>query len=518
MKNVSFEILVCDMKFRKKKYKQSNIEDQIIVPKPLARKFTLIFLMLIVVTNVIFLLLNGAFLKGYYERHRITNIKEAYHKLNEASIAGEISKNSFTDELRRLCNTYNIDVVIIDEDSEMVLSSMNGPNPMIRQLLDNVFMEQNNSNKIYEENAVYTIERYDDEATRLQYMSMWGVLDNGHLFMIRSALESIRDSARLTNQFMMHIGVGMILLGGVFVWIVAYKQTEPILELARISKKMAQLDFDTKYTGEDKDEIGVLGKNINEMSDTLERTISELKTANIKLQQDIEKKEQIDEMRKEFLANVSHELKTPIALVLGYAEGLQDCLHDDAESREYYCEVIMDEAKKMDNMVKKLMMLNQLEFGNDGAVMERFDIVALIRNYVQSLDILLKQQEIVATISSDKESMFVWADEFGIEEVVRNYCSNAMNHVDEHKKINIDISTKNDKVRVSVFNTGKQIPREALPQIWDKFYKVDKARTREYGGSGVGLSIVKAVMETLNEQYGVANKEDGVEFWFELST
>lgn len=280
--------------------------------------------------------------------------------------------------------------------------------------------------------------------------------------------------------------------------------------------EMANLNFEAKYTSTSEDEIGVLGNNLNRMSKALEKTISELQTANNELQKDIEKKEQIDEMRKEFLSNVSHELKTPIALIQGYAEGLQECINDDPESREFYCEVIMDEAAKMNNMVKKLLTLNQLEFGNDTVTMERFNLTDLVNGVVQSAQILASQKE--AEISFlQTEPVYVWGDEFKIEEVVTNYVSNALNHVDGEKKIEIKAVRRDDVIRLSVFNTGEVIPEEDLEKIWIKFYKVDKARTREYGGSGIGLSIVKAIMDSMNQKCGVINYENGVEFWFELA-
>ena len=249
---------------------------------------------------------------------------------------------------------------------------------------------------------------------------------------------------------------------------------------------------------------------------TLEATISELKTANNVLQKDIEKKNEVDEMRKEFLSNVSHELKTPIALIQGYAEGLKEGINDDdEESRNFYCDVIIDESGKMNNMVKKLLTLNQLEFGNDVVSMERFDIVTLIRNYIQSADILIKQNE--AAVRFEKEEpVYVWGDEFKTEEVFMNYFTNALNHLDGERVVDIKLSQEGKKVRISVFNSGIPIPEESLPHLWEKFYKVDKARTREYGGSGVGLSIVKAIMESMNQKYGVVNYENGVEFWFEM--
>ena len=279
----------------------------------------------------------------------------------------------------------------------------------------------------------------------------------------------------------------------------------------------SKLDFEAKYQGKAHNEIDLLGENINKLSDSLEKTISELKTANNELQRDVEKKEAIDEMRKEFLANVSHELKTPIALIQGYAEGLQEEINDDPESRQFYCDVIVDEAAKMNNMVKKLLTLNQLEFGNDVVAMERFDLTALVKNYIQSAAILTKQHEITVRME-EYPPIYAWADEFKIEEVFMNFFSNAVNHCEDDKIIEVKMEQKDGKVRVSVFNTGKPIPEDSIHHIWEKFYKVDKARTREYGGSGVGLSIVKAIMESMNQQFGVNNYNNGVEFWFELET
>ena len=216
-----------------------------------------------------------------------------------------------------------------------------------------------------------------------------------------------------------------------------------------------------------------------------------------------------------FLSNVSHELKTPIALIQGYAEGLSEGVNDDPESRSFYCEVIMDEAAKMNNMVKKLLTLNQLEFGNDRVNMERFDIVALVENHIQSAGILTKQNGIQVRMDQ-REPIYVWGDEYKVEEVIMNYFSNAVNHCRGEKKIVLAFEESQDKVKIGVFNTGDPIPEESIPHLWEKFYKVDKARTREYGGSGVGLSIVKAIMESMNQDYGVENYTNGVLFWIKL--
>jgi len=166
-------------------------------------------------------------------------------------------------------------------------------------------------------------------------------------------------------------------------------------------------------------------------------------------------------------------------------------------------------------MVRKLLTLNQLEFGNDQVTMERFDITQLVKGVISGMKLLIEDKGAEVTINTD-EPVYVWGDEFKIEEVVTNYMSNALNHLDYDKKIDVRIIRENGLVRVSVFNTGNPIPEGDIDKIWDKFYKVDKARTREYGGSGIGLSIVKAIMESHNQQCGVKNYEDGVQFWFTL--
>ena len=178
-------------------------------------------------------------------------------------------------------------------------------------------------------------------------------------------------------------------------------------------------------------------------------------------------------------------------------------------------DVIIDESSKMNNMVRKLLTLNQLEFGNDQVTMERFDITQLVKGVISGMKLLIEDKGASVTINTD-EPVYVWGDEFKIEEVVTNYMSNALNHLDYDKKIDVRIIRENGLVRVSVFNTGNPIPEGDIDKIWDKFYKVDKARTREYGGSGIGLSIVKAIMESHNQQCGVKNYEDGVQFWFTL--
>ncbi|WWR17187.1 HAMP domain-containing sensor histidine kinase [Lachnospiraceae bacterium JLR.KK008] len=482
------------------------------------RQLALVFIILITGTIFCSWFFNVTFLESYYMNKKENALMNVYHKINEASVDGGMEAETFDMELLKICGKYNVHLLVLDENFQLLKATMHDPDILVRQLLDNIFFAGSHSQyeKILDQTQDYVLHSIIDTKNHEEYIEMWGFLESGALFLLRTPKEGIAESAQIANRFLVYTGLASLLIGSGIIWIVSRKITEPILELARISEKMACLDFETKYEGNMKNEVGVLGDNMNLLSRTLEGTISELKTVNNELKKDVEKKERIDEMRKEFLSNVSHELKTPIALIQGYAEGLREGINEDPESREFYCEVIMDEAARMNNLVQKLLTLNQLEFGNDAVEMERFDLTAMITTLVQSADILAKQSGIQVKIDS-REACYVWADVYKTEEVIRNYFSNALNHCSGEKIIHIHMTREQDKVRVGIFNTGRPIAEDALPHIWEKFYKADKARTREYGGSGVGLSIVKALMESMNEQYGVTNYDNGVEFWFELA-
>ncbi|MDY3248861.1 MAG: HAMP domain-containing sensor histidine kinase [Candidatus Choladocola sp.] len=466
-------------------------------------------------------LANNFFLEDFYYVRKKEVLEQAYEALNEnINDSGKMEGDELNDFVQR-CNTNNISFLVTDENYNKLMWTTDISayvDIMVGRLNGyGIRIDSNQPEFVMEQNDRYTIQKKYDSAIRLDYLEMWGALDKGFYFFMRINVTGIRDSIRIANEFLKYICLTGIVLTTFLIWFVSKRVTKPLTELTELSKRMADLDFDVKYTSGGKNEVGQLGEHFNKMSENLEKAFSQLMTANNELQQDIEKKEKIDDMRKEFLSNVSHELKTPIALIQGYAEGLQECVNDDAESREFYCEVIMDEASRMNGLVQKLLTLNQLEFGNEQVVMERFDLADLIRNKIQSVMILAQQKEAELIYEGD-ETLNAWGDEFKVEEVLTNYLSNALNHVSGERRIEVTAraSEDTDKIRVTVFNTGECIPEEDMARIWDKFYKVDKARTREYGGSGVGLSIVKAIMESFHQDYGVRNRDDGVEFWFEL--
>ena len=466
----------------------------------------------------VMLLVNSLFLEKFYLRKKTESLKKVYNTMNDTSDTRYYSSLADDEKFKQYCDENNLSMIVVEDVTSRILFAYAKNSERLYSEIQFGVLDDfvRGKREILEATDNYIVEKKTDDVKAMDSVNMVGVLDNGNGFLITTPAQSLKDSALISNVFYLYIGLFTIFISSVVIWFISRHITRPLQQLSELSKEMANLNFDAKYTSTSEDEIGVLGNNLNRMSGELEKTISELRTANNELQKDIEKKEQIDEMRKEFLSNVSHELKTPIALIQGYAEGLQECINDDQESREFYCDVIIDEAAKMNNMVKKLLSLNQLEFGNDTVNMERFDLTELVRGVVQSAQLLASQKEAEIRFLQE-EPISVWGDEFKIEEVVTNYVSNALNHVDFEKKIEIKAVKRGDVVRLSVFNTGARIPEEDLDKIWIKFYKVDKARTREYGGSGIGLSIVKAIMDSMNQKCGVINYENGVEFWFELA-
>ena len=479
----------------------------------------LILTMVVIVAGTVAMcwFFNTTFLEKYYMLNKQDSLIDGYDVINGASETGELNSSEFDVTFDNLCANGNIAVMIISSNRAIVRSSVNDNQVILMEFMNILFGDDRNQTEILQRSDNYVIQKQTDTRLSSEYMVLYGTLSNGNLILMRTAVESIRESAKISNQFLVYVGVLAIAISAIVTVFVSKRITTPISELTDISKRMTELDFDAKYVskGHRKNEIDELGEHFNRLSCALESTISELKSANNELKQDIEKKTEIDEMRKEFLSNVSHELKTPIALIQGYAEGLQDNVNDDPESREFYCEVIVDEADKMNKMVKKLLSLNQLEFGNGQVHLEHFDLQQVVQSVLSSSEILFRQKEVTLSYDGD-HPVYVWADEYMTEEVVMNYVSNALNHIDGEKIIEVKIVSHDGKARVSVFNTGKPIPEEDIDKIWSKFYKVDKARTREYGGNGIGLSIVKAIMEAHNQAYGVKNYDNGVEFWFEL--
>ncbi len=369
------------------------------------------------------------------------------------------------------------------------------------------------ANELVDKKYVFTMQ--NDNLLKTEFMVLTYVLSNGDILISVTSLAPISESAKIANNFLLYTGIFIIVFGIIVTYLFSKRFTRPILHVNSVVRDIAKLDFSKKCEVKSDDEIGELARSINLVSEKLESTIMELNEKNKKLQEDILRERKIDEMRKEFISNVSHELKTPLALIQGYAEGLKSNVANNQEDKEFYCDVIMDETKKMDRLVKDLLKLSHLESEYNTLEKQNFNINNLVNRIIQKYEPIFKEENI-KFIWENNENIEVLGDKLKIEQVIINYINNAINHGENEKVVKISLEDFVDKVRITVFNTGKNIPEEYLAKIWDSFYKVDKARTRSYGGSGLGLSIVKEIMNLHGNDFGVKNVENGVEFWFEL--
>ena len=494
--------------------------------RSLRLEFTVTIFVLICAVVLLGILMNGMLLERYYtsrKRQAMENVRVA---VDAASDSGAISSDAFDQELLRAMDRNGIAIVVMDAESRTIKAYATDRETMQRRLWENLIAlsgleaaERDAMSAAVTQTLVsapdHVLQVVRDHYTETDYMELFGILDEGSVYLLRTPLESARQSTGIANRFFMLAGLFAALAGGAAAYIVTGRMTRPILGLSEISRRMRGLDFSARYEGRERNEIGELGRNINDLSSSLEETISALKTANAELESDIRRREETDRMREEFISGVTHELKTPLAMIQGYAEGLAENVSESPEDRAFYCDVIVDESRRMNAMVNRLLTLNELTFGRVEVRMERFDLAEMIADFLSSAQIL-PQQEGVTVRFDPKGPAYVWADRFLTEDVLSNYFSNAVHHAAGEKVIDIRLDRQGDGIRTTVFNTGDPIPEEALPHIWEQFYKVDKARTRAYGGSGVGLSVVRAAMNLMHRPCGAGNVDGGVAFWFDL--
>ncbi len=474
----------------------------------------------IIILIIVFLVIvNNLVLGQFYIYSKRQALKSVYETVNDYYQSPQ--SQDLETQLEKIAIQNNFDILIKNNQNVSIYTSNKDFYSTLGQMNEMTLKFKVGMGEIIEESDQYVIKKIKDNNNGVTYVLLSAKLDNGYQLYIRIPINAIQESVKISNNFLYLMAGMTILISAVIVSYVSRRFTDPILELNDIAKRMSNLDFSQKYRITDVgDEINNLGKSINAMSTTLEKTIKQLRKTNLELEKDIEEKSKIDEMRKSFISDVSHELKTPIALIQGYSEGLLENVNTDEESRKFYAEVILDETNKMDKLVKQLLQLMKLEYGKREFNDAKFDIVELEKEVVRKSKVMLEEKGITVEFETPEE-VTVMADDFYIEQVVSNYLTNAIKNikeVDNKKIIKIEnvVDVENSKVRVKVFNTGDNIPEEHMAKIWNRFYKIDESRNRTDGGTGIGLSFVKAVMNNYQNNYGVINKDDGVEFYFEL--
>ena len=450
-------------------------------------------------------LLNTNYLEKYY----------VHEKTAQLSKQSQYITRLFTEppddmlvQLRILERRENLTILVIQPDLNIIYASLNTDSGVTEF---DIVLEQLRQAELTGQAVQITGDPFNNERS----LNMYSRFGEHDYLIVSTPLEPIQESVAIANKFFLYTGLITLIIATLIVFLFSRRFTRPIVEMNGIAQRMAHLDFSRKYPVTSHDELGELGSSINSLSDQLSKAIGELQDANARLRKDIEKERRIDEMRKEFISSVSHELKTPLALIQGYAEGLKVNVAEKQEDKDFYCSVIIDEANKMNKLVKGLLDLSQVEAEVFTLERSTFDVSLLIDNVIAKYGPLFEEKE-VQLEKAKPESILVDADITRTEQILTNYLNNALDHLDGDRLIKLEAEIRDNKAYLAVYNSGEPIPESALDKVFISFYKSDPARTRTDGSYGLGLAIVRAIQEKDHNSYGVENLSGGVQFWFQL--
>lgn len=483
---------------------------------------------------------NTLFLEDYYVREQKSSLIRNYELINQIS---DYDATTALDTFIIIESNSNVDIIIQDTNEAIVYTSNNylSPSGPLRHSLDQLPIlkrpedappgsdEKNEQDNRYNPIRPDPIEIKDttiinehvvfyraiDPITNTPGLGLSGYLDNGYSISLRLPMASIQTSITLVNRFLLIIGGILLVLTLFLTYLLSNYFTKPIRQIHQTTNRLKALDFTVPCLITSKDELGALAININDMSTALEDTISSLNGSNDALQIEIEAKNKLDLKRQQLLNNVSHELKTPLSLMLGYAEGLKLHIANDPEKVDFYCDVIVDETNKMNQLVQHLLDIDQVEFGDFKSHPIKLDLTDYLNNTIKKYQ--PQFDELGIQLSADlPPSQQIFADPLRLDQVFVNYLSNALHYCNDEKKVRITLTNTGEHIRIEVYNGSEPIDEQIKDRLWDSFYKIDKARTRAVGGHGLGLSIVKAIQMANNNDFGCENKNNGVVFWFEV--
>ncbi|MCT4584739.1 MAG: cell wall metabolism sensor histidine kinase WalK [Peptostreptococcaceae bacterium] len=341
------------------------------------------------------------------------------------------------------------------------------------------------------------------------------ISENNYTIYVISSLEAVDEASSIMSKYYPYMALFALLIAIIMSFLYSKLITKPLLKLNDVAIKMSKLDFSQKSDIKTNDELGSLSNSLNFMSDKLDKTMNELKSANEKLKEDIKREKKLEKLRKEFIANASHDLKTPIGIIKSYAEGIKDGIYK--EKKEYYLDVILDEANSMNELVLEMLELSKLESGVIKLDKEEFDLKELVMDYIKKMQIYIDKKNIKLNIDISNKENIVYADYKMIEKVIKNLITNAINYTNKEGYLKIII--KKESNLVFEIENETDISKEEVSRIWDRFYKKDKSRTKENTlskGSGIGLCIVKNILILHKLNFGAVKTNKGLKIYFEL--
>lgn len=316
----------------------------------------------------------------------------------------------------------------------------------------------------------------------------------GGLF-ISFPLAPVKDTASILKVQLFYITLILLFTALIFAYFLSRGFTRPILEIIKASEEMASGNFAVRVNSNNKDEIGRLAMTINYMGEELSKT---------------------EQLRKDLIANVSHELRTPLSLIRGYAETIRDVTGNVEEKREKQLGIIIEESERLSKIVDDILNLSQMQAGYVNLNKTQFNISVLLERVVKKFQISSEKTGVNIAFENPGDKM-VGGDEIRIEQVMYNLVNNAFNHTQRSGNITIRTIQNEKNLRIEVEDTGIGISEEDLLHIWDRFYKTDKVEGIKSTGTGLGLTIVKTILESQGFKYGVeSEKGTGTMFWFEI--
>lgn len=470
---------------------------------------TLFFVVITVITSpALFIVLSNR----TYKQHSL-----AAEQI-KACIPGSVS---YYFDLYAIALNNNIDFEILNPDGTIYYASSSDSVQGTSHQPSSGANSSNYSNTIQSNEYSYAIKKENFEIRKLiaadaRYFVYSTNLETGETLHIYSSVADVESIVSVSRAVFLTLFMSLFIFFSLVFYLLVAKFTKPLVEMNDITKDMAALNFSRRCGDYGRDEIGQLGNSINTLSSTLDATLIDLKDKNEQLEKDIERRHALDNARKSFINNVSHELKTPIAIISGYAEGVCEGISNDPEVIKEYCNIIKSETNKMNGLVVELLELSKIESGAQLFKPDYYDLGSVTSSIINHLSLQLDAKGI-SVINKIPVSLACYAEADKIEIVLNNYITNAISHCTKQKQIEISYADNGKSYTVYIYNSGEHIAANDLPEIWDSFYRADKSHARSENRFGLGLSIVKGIMTNHKCSYGVENVENGVRFFFETA-
>lgn len=465
------------------------------------------------------------FFQEFYLKRKSSNLALGVKQFKTLYSYDIDNKQSLYNALGLFEMEHNAKIAVYSTDGTVkYLADPDGSNTEVINTLNQVFKQLYNdplyAQSVLESDGVFT-KLMDNQSFHSKYIVCMAPFslssEKDSIVIALTSFQIIEEATSIIKDFYKYILIVVVILGLILSYIYSDLIAKPLVRINKTAKKLSAMDFSERCVVDRDDEIGNLAETLNFLSKNLSNALDDLKIKNAKLKEEVENERRLEKLRKDFIAGVSHELKTPIGIISGYAEGLKDGIADE-ESQGIYLDIIMDEAKKMNKLVMDMLELAKLENGNTELSLTSFSLNMLVDEVLFKNSVDISNSKLtIKKIYRDNLNYTVTGDEFKIEQVVTNFITNAIKYTPENNTIIVDIHEHNELVYCSIENTGTNIPEENLEKIWHQFYRGDSSRNRDSRSTGLGLSIVKNILQLHNSYFGAINTANGVKFYFTLT-